>query len=132
LRGVVGLEPGEDAVLAASLPSIDQMIAGFETAMQPVATTLDAATLVERPRGLVVDGWPIEATVEDRVGSYVAQTIWLDCIGLRGPVALRPDWLTEMVIGDAVDRVDVLANIRRCEPVCGGYDIIGGPFRARR
>jgi hypothetical protein len=96
--------------------------------LQPVALSLAAPTLIDRPRGSVADGWPVTATVENRVGTYTATRVWLDSIGFHGAIALRPDWLTQLVIDDGFERVDVLANIKRCERVGNKYEIVGVPY----
>jgi HD-like signal output (HDOD) protein len=124
LSRVSGLEPGEAHAITTALPQVAAMIAGFEVALPPAAAMVAAPTLVAAARTPPAKGWPITAAVSVRNTQYAA-----DAIGFRGPIAMRPDWLADIVIDDGTDRASVLANVRQCEQVsAGSYEIVAAPY----
>jgi HD-like signal output (HDOD) protein len=128
LRGGAGLEPGEEQVIRDAIPRIVEMIASFELAMPSPAAAVAAPTLVAPSPPPIDPGWPATFAVTTKRGTYAAHAVWRDRFAFRGAVAMQPEWLTQLVIDDGVDRVDVLANVKSCQASGGGFEIVAAPY----
>jgi HD-like signal output (HDOD) protein len=128
LRGVSGLEPGEDQLIRAALPHVVELIAGFELAMPSPAASVATPTLVAPAAPPADPGWPVAFSVTARRTTYAAHAVWYDRFAFHGAAALQPDWLAQLVIDDGVDRLDVLANIKSCEAAGGGFELVAAPY----
>jgi HD-like signal output (HDOD) protein len=119
---------GEDrTIVRAALPRIMAQIAGFEAAMPPSSSNLAAPSRVDKPVHEDA-GWPVDFVVSAPRSEYRATAVWLDRLAFHGPVALRPDWIAQLVVVDRDDRLDMFAAVETCEPAGGEFRLTARPF----
>jgi hypothetical protein len=74
-------------------------------------------------------GLPIDVAVSSqRDARYRTLAMTSDCLVMRGPLALAPGWVTELVLTERVPATTLLANVISCEALANEHVILIQPF----
>ena len=126
LLEVPGLTQDERYRIGAMMPQLAAFMASFETAASPAAEARAPSAVA--PSTALDDGWPVELPVTTRRDEYHACALGPSGFAFRGTAAMVPGWLAELTLG-AEPPLDMLANVRSCEPQPdGSYLIVAQPF----
>jgi hypothetical protein len=124
LLEISDLSTDERYAIGAALPEVVSQMATY------TATPASAAVVskVEVPR-TEEEAWPIAFDVTQAQSSFQARTISPNSFELVGKVPLLPNWLADMTLHVEPEAVQMLVNIKKCDPVGDGtYVIVAQPF----
>lgn len=118
LQGVHELTLEERMRIGAVMPQVVEQMASFAP-----PTTQFVPHVLPAIEGETA--WPIDITIETKLGRYKATAMSPSSITFQGPVSLALNWLTELEINGK----KVLANVRRCDKLKNGmFAITAQPF----
>lgn len=111
---VDGLTKEERQRIFAMVPKIAEFMATFESST-PAAAMVKAPSAVEAAVPPLGEGWPIDATITSKQGTFQAIAISGSAFAFAGPTALMPNWLADLTFVCEPTQLPMLANVRTCD-----------------
>lgn len=122
LSDLAELSADERRAIDAALPEVVAQMALY--APKPVKASESRVA----PSRLDEESWPIAFEVAIGGAQFQARSISPSTFELAGPTQLVPNWLVDAALACTPEAIQLLVNIKSCEPEGGQYVAVAQPF----